>query len=91
MPGLRLERREGRLQQGRRAADEDAHVRHRRAGQAGMGGEADVEGRDAHQDRRARHVGEHRISVETLVPEHGRAVEQRPVQGHEQAVDMIDG
>ena len=52
--------------------------------------QAGVEGRHAHQRRRARQGGDDRVGVEARLKDHRRAGDQRDIDGDEQAVGMED-
>ena len=58
--------------------------------QARLGQHAHVQRRHAHEQRRARQVLDHHARIELRQPDHLAAVEQRAVDGHEQAMHVED-
>ena len=82
---------EGLDQQRGRSGNEQAHARHRRARQRGLSEHAHIQGGHAHEHAGAGHVGNHPLGVKLGMPQHGAAIQQRPMQGHKQAMHMEDG
>ncbi|MNV31507.1 hypothetical protein D3C71_1228180 [compost metagenome] len=74
-----------------RACDEQAHVLHSLFVQTCLGQHAHVQRGHAHEHCGAGHGGDDGLGVELGHPDHLAAVDERAVDGDEQAVDVEDG
>ena len=83
MPRARAELREGRVEQRRGAAHEQAHAGAGRPVEAGLGEEARVEGGDAHEDGRRGQLAQDGRRVEALVEQDRRRPDERAVERDE--------
>ena len=89
--GARLPGTEGFDQHGGRARDKQPHVGSHVTVQPCIGQHAHIQRGHAHENGRILEAGHHRLRLELGKPDHGTAIEQRPVNGHKQAVHMEDG
>ena len=89
MAGPLAERQEGALQQWRRSADEHPHGLAARPVEPGIVQEARVEGRDTHEHGRRRESVDHGRDLELIVEEDRGPIQQRAVEGDEEAVGVI--
>ena len=90
VPGAGLEVAVGLGKERRRSRNEQPHMGGGLAGQRRMGQEPRVEGRHAHEDRRPRHRGKDFAGIEFRQEDHRGAGKEHRVDGHEQAVGVID-